>query len=181
MSDEGGRAKVKCVDVNLGAEGSKNAYAISDDYRRLFAEEAQSLHLLSLLLTADPEKTAQCIVSGLDECMDSNTVFQEWARSWVRRIIIRNAIRMISPHPGSSRSDVSLRDSSGERNHSRIVLQNSRFAGVLALEDFERFVYVLSVLEGYPDREIAVLMVISTREVQEARLRALLRIGECSW
>jgi len=57
-------------------------------------------------------------------------------------------------------------------------LEDTPFAGVLALEDFERFVYVLSVLEGYPDREIAVLMDTSTREVEAARLYALQHIGE---
>jgi hypothetical protein len=35
-------------------------YASSDDFRRVFYEENDSLHRLSFLLTADREKADQC-------------------------------------------------------------------------------------------------------------------------
>src|SRR5260370_11679704 len=56
-----------------------------------------NLYWLSFILTADPGKAEQCFVSGLDDCSAGNQVFTEWARSWARRTVIKNAIRLISP------------------------------------------------------------------------------------
>jgi DNA-directed RNA polymerase specialized sigma24 family protein len=56
-------------------------------------------------------------------------------------------------------------------------LHDARLARVLALEDIERFAYVLAVLEGYPDQNCAVLLGISRQEVRETRIRAIERIA----
>jgi hypothetical protein len=62
------------------AEHSSPApYASSDDFRRIFYEENDSLHRLSFLLTADREKAEQCFVSGLEESVNGISVFEEWA------------------------------------------------------------------------------------------------------
>ena len=82
------------------------AYANSDDFRRIFDEDMNSLYLLAFLLTADREKAEQCFVAGLEDSVEGNPVFKEWARSWARRAIIQNAVRVINPRPaeGSGRS-----------------------------------------------------------------------------
>ena len=49
------------------------------------------------VLTADPEKAEQCFVAGLDDSIHGTPVFKEWARSWSKRMIIKNAIRLIAP------------------------------------------------------------------------------------
>ena len=41
----------------------------------------------------------------------------------------------------------------------RVASQDPRFSAILALPDFERFVYVLSVLEGCTDQECATFWV----------------------
>ena len=74
-------------------------YASSDDFRQVFDQEINSLYLLSYLLTADHEKAEQCFVSGLEDAVEGNPVFKEWARSWARRVIILNAVRAIKPRP----------------------------------------------------------------------------------
>ena len=51
-------------------------------------------------------------------------------------------------------------------------------ASVLALEDFDRFVFVMSVLERYPDKECSDLLGCSEQDVREARMRALQQIAE---
>jgi hypothetical protein len=43
---------------------------------------------------------------------------------------------------------------------------------VLALEDFERFVFVITVLEGYSEHQCALLLNASLRDVQNARTQA---------
>jgi hypothetical protein len=51
-------------------------------------------------------------------------------------------------------------------------VQDVPFASILSLNDFERFVYVLSVLERFSDQECTVLLGISREEVQETRAQA---------
>src|SRR5271156_3469526 len=74
-------------------------YASSEDFSQVFDEDMNSLYLLSYLLTADREKAEQCFVSGVEDAVEGNPVFKDWARSWARRMIIVNAVRAINPQP----------------------------------------------------------------------------------
>ena len=118
------------------------------------------------------------MVAGLDDCVDGNFVFREWASSWARRILIRNAIRIVAPHADGIRPMPVALHSTVRPSLRRIPLGDSPFAGVLKLEDFERFVFVLSVLERYTDHNCAALLGTSKRIVQEARIRVLMHIAD---
>src|SRR5882672_7126776 len=149
-------------------------YATSDDFRRVFDEDMNSLYLLSYLLTADREKAEQCFVSGLEDAVEGNPVFKEWARSWARRVIIINAVRAISPRP---REEDNGRSSSAtvSSNGKTPPVEQVEIAAVLVLEPFERFVYVMTVLERYSDQDCSLLLGCARREVIAARTRALQR------
>ena len=54
-----------------------------------------------------------------------------------------------------------------------VASQDPRFSAILELPDFERFVYVLSVLEGCTDQQCAALLGVSSQLIEETRLRAL--------
>ena len=54
-----------------------------------------------------------------------------------------------------------------------LASRDPRFSAILALPDFERFVYVLSVLEGCTDQECATLLGVPRQQIEETRLRAL--------
>lgn len=155
----------------------RSEYTAIDDVRKLFTEDMNNLYLLSFLLTGNQGDAERSFVAGLADCVDGNPVFKKWARSWARRIIVRNAIRIIAPHISPARSTASASDSAKE-DPPEMPLEESPFASVLALEDFERFVYVLSVLEGYPDQKCADLLGTSTQEILETRIRALQHIAE---
>ena len=157
---------------------SKSECATSDDFRSLFTEDMNNLYLLSFLLTANSEEAERCFVAGLADCVDGNPVFEEWASSWARCVIIRNAIRITATHIDPARLAAGGSHSANEDNISRTSLLDAPFASVLALEDFERFVYVLSVLERYPDQTCAVLLGTSVQEILETRIRALRHIAE---
>jgi hypothetical protein len=77
-------------------------YATVAGFKRIFTEDVNSLYLLSLLLTGDPDKAEKCFVEGIGESTKGNHVFKEWARYWARRSIIQSAIRLISPLDGST-------------------------------------------------------------------------------
>jgi DNA-directed RNA polymerase specialized sigma24 family protein len=150
---------------------SPTPYASSDDFCRIFSEETTALYRLSFLLTADPQKAEQCFASGLDDSVKGNPVFKEWARSWARRTIIQNAVRLINPRPIEEYARPNL-NRSGESLRS----EPAGVAGVLELAPFERFVFVMSVLERYSDQECSLLLSCSPRDVIAARSRALQQI-----
>jgi hypothetical protein len=139
-------------------------YATSDDFRRLFTEGLAGVHLLSYLLTGNREKAEQCFVGGLEDCLKTKSVFKERVRSWTRRAIVQNAIRMMSPRPNHAARTIAC-PSPGDK------LQNPQeqyaaIAPVLALGDFKRFVFVWSVLERYSDQDCYVLLSCSRKEVR---------------
>jgi DNA-directed RNA polymerase specialized sigma24 family protein len=155
----------------------KGEYATADDFRKLFTEEMTSLYLLAFLLTASHEKAKQCFVSGIEDCAQGSAVFQQWARSWARRIIIQNAIRMIAPRPGFQ-NELTHQSPSAIVHSERKLDQDAVWNGVLALGNFERFVFVISVLEGYEDRECAALLGCTVLEVDQARVQASQQIAD---
>lgn len=164
------------LSAHRAEENTKSPYATREDFCELFTDEANSLYLLSFLLTAEHEMAERCVRAELDECMKGNSAFQAWVRPWARRMIIRNAIRMIMPRPNPSRPVPSALNLKGSLPGMR--LQDAPFASILALEDFERFTYVLSVLERYQNQNCALLLGASTQEVRAARFRALQHIAD---
>ena len=150
-------------------------YATCADFQQIFDQDMNSLYLLSFLLTADREKAEQCFVSGLDGAVDGNPVFKEWARSWARRAIIQNAVRMIHARPAEdSRSRSNPIDSHDKTLQDE---QQVEMAAVLELEPFERFVYVMTILEHYSDYECSLLLSCARRDVLAARTHALQQLG----
>jgi hypothetical protein len=83
-------------------------YASSDDFRRAFHKETDSLYRPAFLLTADAETAQQCLVSELEDSINGNPVFKDWAHSWARRTIIQNAFRAINPRPMEQHADSSF-------------------------------------------------------------------------
>jgi len=153
------------------------AYATSTDFCRVFAENKDSMHLLSLLLTADQTKAEKCFVSGLEDCVKGNYVFRDWARSWARRTVIRNAVRMLAPLRNHSSATPVPGDPVNCR-FGRAPEADAAIASILKVEDFERFVFVMSVLERYSDQDCSVLLGCSRQDVREARMRALHHVAE---
>jgi hypothetical protein len=153
-------------------------YASSDDFGRIFHQEMDAFYLLSFLLTADREKAEQCFVSGLDDSVKGNPVFKEWAHSWARRAIIQTAVQIISPRPmeDHSRSSAGSIDANGKTRPA----EQEQIAAVLELGPFERFVYVMSVLERYSDQDCSVLLGCTRRDVIAGRTRALQQIGSAA-
>lgn len=150
-------------------------YASSGDFRRIFYEETDSLYWLSFLLTADREKAERCFVSGLEDSVKGSSVFKEWARSWARRAIIQNAVRVINPHPMEEHARFNF-NRDGERPAREQAEIAAVLKAVLDLEPFERFVYVMSVLEHYSDQDCSVLLGCTRRDVIAGRIRALQQV-----
>jgi hypothetical protein len=163
--------KVRILGAKRQETPSNSLYATSEDFCRIFEKDMNRLYLLSLLLTADKELAEKCFVRGLEDSKGGNPVFKEWAESWARRAIIINAIRMTGPRPGSF--------SLFSRNSSRkeILALPAKYAAIVDLPVFERFVFVMSVLEGYSPRDCRLLLNCSNFDIAEARAHAVEQLG----
>jgi DNA-directed RNA polymerase specialized sigma24 family protein len=153
-------------------------YATEADFCQVFDQHMNSLYLLAFLLTADQEKAERCFVAGLEDSVEGNKVFKEWARSWARRMIIQNAVEMINPQP--IRGNSGLHVVSIASNDKTLPTEAVEIAAVLALPSFDRFVFVMSVLERYSDQDCSVLLGCARRDVLAARTRSLQQIGSAA-
>jgi hypothetical protein len=150
-----------------------NEYATSRDFCRIYVEQMNSLYLLSLLLTADPQKAEQCYLAGFEDSANNNSVFKGRAHLWARRSIILNAIRLLCPRPNDE----------NELNEARLLPLNGtvpaevaarpNFARIVELNSFERFVFIMSILEEYSDQECSLLLGCFRRDVINARTAAV--------
>ena len=140
---------------------------------KILADEMHSLYLFSFLLTADNDKAEHCYVRVLGECVEGISVFMDWARSLARGIIVKHAIRMIMPAPEhtDNQSLISLKGAAASE-------KRSLFAAIVELSAFERFVFVMSVLEKQSDEDCSMLLGCSRRDVMIARELALKRLSD---
>jgi len=150
------------------SEQNSATHVVARDFCRIFEQEMDRLYLLSYLLTADHSKAERCFAGALKDSVHSPGVFREWARSWARRMVVQNAIQLMDPQAADSNASNRATGQSKELPET---------AAVLALPEFERFVFVMSVLERYSDQDCALLLQATRGEVIEARSRALQHIA----
>ena len=155
----------------------EDTFATTDDYQRLFAREMANLFRLSLLLTADAENAECCLILAMRECLTTSTVSKKWALKWARRMVVRNAIRLVEgtkcamPNDTCSEGpDLHLQPSAYRIE----AMQDAR--AILTLPDFERLVFVICVFEQYPILDCALLLRRFPKDVNDARLRAINRV-----
>jgi DNA-directed RNA polymerase specialized sigma24 family protein len=151
----------------------ENQYATREDFLKVFEEDLTPLYQLSFLLTGDHQKGERCFAAGIEDCAKENRVFREWARAWAKRVIVENAIRELHPRRSHSNSSALLRAVFSHNQQSSGPSGHFDVQAVLGLADFERFVFVLCVLERYREHECALLLGCSASEVRDARTRAI--------
>jgi DNA-directed RNA polymerase specialized sigma24 family protein len=148
-------------------------YATRDEFLNMFDEDMNSLYQLSFLLTGDHQKGERCFVAGIEDCAKENRAFREWARAWAKRVIVEKAIREQHPRRSHSNSFALLRANSSHNRQSSGPIGHFDVDAVLGLADFERFVFVLCVLERYREHECALLLGCPASEVRDARTRSI--------
>ena len=151
-------------------------YATPEDFLNIFDGDMNGLYQLSFLLTGDHQKAEKCFISAMDDCAKENRVFREWARVWAKRVIAENAIRELNPRWNySSSSSVPAVFA----HYQQLCGPSRHFDrdSVLGIADFERFVFVLCVLEHYREHECSLLLGCSASEVRDARTRAVAELA----
>jgi DNA-directed RNA polymerase specialized sigma24 family protein len=142
-------------------------YATRSDFCTIFVQHQDRLYSLALLLTGEEELAERCVLTALDSCSEASQVFKHSAISWSRRAVIVNAIRLSFPVSctRSLRRPISTQ------------IQTASLKSVQELPDFERFVFVMSVLESFSDHECFLLLNCARSEILPARTRALRQIS----
>jgi len=151
-------------------------YATRSDFCRIYLEQENKLYLLSLLLTADPQKAEKCFVLGFDDSIKNKSVFKERANQWSRRCIILHAIRLLCPRPSDENESNEARLSPMTGEVPAEVRAYPHFARIVKLNPFERFVYIMSILEKYSDHECSLLLGCFRQDVIKARTAAIRRL-----
>ena len=148
-----------------------NHFATSKEFCHVFTEDMDHLYQLSFLLTADHSKAEQCFGDGLEDCAKTNYVFREWVRSWAKRTIVQKAIHTLQPHPDHT---VSPAPAAVFPKSDPITARDEYFevGRILGLEQFDRFVFVMSVLEHYSEHDCALLLGCSLEDIRRGRIRA---------
>lgn len=145
-------------------------YATNDDFCNLFEEDMKALYLLAFLLTANHTESEQCFVSTIEKSFKEEAVFKEWVRPWVKRRLIKSAIEIVSPSParGGPKPDLWILGRRGTSGEIGIDI-------ITKLAPFERFVFVMSILERYSNRECSLLLGCDMQTVAQARTRTFCR------
>lgn len=149
----------------------RDDYAAQSDFCAVFLQQLDRLYSLARILTGDERRAEQCLLATLDLCPES-LIFKESAASWSSRAVIKSAIKSMSPAPFSS-DRRSLPDNHRNPNFHPDV----SIGCVLEQPAFDRFVFVMSVLEGYSDRDCALLLGCSCADVVETRIRTFQQIS----
>jgi DNA-directed RNA polymerase specialized sigma24 family protein len=145
-------------------------YAREDEFANIFESERAGLQRLALLLTANSEAAKRCLVRAFRECVASSSVSKDWVLSWTRRMVIRTAIGLamgpgrpsfVNTNDGADNGSIAFSpdDSPGAMAESESILD---------LPEFDRFVFVICVLERYSIHDCALLLGRSPREINEA-------------
>jgi hypothetical protein len=62
---------------------------------KVLEQEMKPLYLLAFLVTANHEKAERCFGATAEQALKEQSVVEEWARSWIKRCLIKNAIGMV--------------------------------------------------------------------------------------
>jgi hypothetical protein len=142
-------------------------YATHSDFCAVFLQDLDRLCLLALILTGDELRVEGCLLAALDSCEQRDRVFRQSAVSWCRRSVIKATIRSMSPAPWNSSRPYLV----GNRSDPGLD-QDASLKCIQELPPFDRFVFVMSVLERYSDRECALLLGCSCADIPAARIGA---------
>jgi hypothetical protein len=153
-------------------------YATRSDFCRIYIEQMNSLYLLSLLLTSDPGKAEQCFLLGFDESVGNHSVFRERAYLWARRSIILQAIRLLRPRPIEENEVNEAKLSASNEKVPAGTRPYANYARMARLSSFERFIFIMSILEKYSDQECSLFLGCRRRDVINARTAAIRHLAD---
>jgi hypothetical protein len=130
---------------------------------------------LSLQLTADADKAERCFTLAMKDCFGTNAIIKGFARTWARRMVVRNAIHLVLGIDNDFARDTDSEFHLQPSAHRLSELRES--AAILDLPDFDRLAFVICVLERNSILDCALLLRKSPKDVNDAIMRATSQIA----
>lgn len=152
------------INVSPVFDNSLQQDAGAIDYAEIFIDQMNCLYLLSFLLTADRQVAEGCFSRALDEYVEARGGFLEWGKLAGRRAVLRHALQIIRPAPKQAYYWSFYADA-----RPLVSAAHQPFAAITSLSAFERFVFVMSVIEGLSQEDCAALLNCMVEDVAMAR------------
>jgi hypothetical protein len=127
-------------------------------------DDFTKMYLLSFLLTADKMMAERCFSDAMEESVSSSGAAADWANGPGRGAVVRRAIQAIRPVPKRVQS---WSFASGARP--LLASAHEPFSVITSLGAFERFVFILTVLEGQSEEECAALLECELEDIADSR------------
>jgi DNA-directed RNA polymerase specialized sigma24 family protein len=143
---------------------------VPEDVRQFFTGEMTGVLRLALHLTADAEKAETCLILAMRDCIERSTVSKEWLPRWARRMVVRNAIRLVLAKETETRHETGFTFYPRASDDLTDSLRES--VEILQLDDFDRLAFVICVFERYALMDCALLMRTTPNNVKAAIARA---------
>jgi DNA-directed RNA polymerase specialized sigma24 family protein len=153
----------------------RHPYATDADFQQLFATEMTDFFQLALQLTADADKAERCFTFAMKDCFGTTTIIKGFARTWARRMVIRNAIHLVLSIDNDFARDTGFEFHLQPSAYRLSELRES--AAILDLPDFDRLAFVICVLERLSILDCALLLRKSPKDVNDAIMRATSQIA----
>ena len=146
-------------------------YANWSDFCQALETNLKPFYLLTFLLTSNHKDAEQCFGAIIEESFAENRVFKAWVASWIKRCLIRKAIQIVFSRTGDEEHRNLWCKELGEPQLRSMV------DAITALEAGDRFVYVMSILEGYSNKECSLLLDSTMDNIVRRRARASRRLS----
>jgi DNA-directed RNA polymerase specialized sigma24 family protein len=155
------------VDEKSRSIAFRAEYAQRSHFCEVFERDMDALYRLAFLLTTNHQDAERCFVASMDEAFQQKAVFKDWTRTWIKRCLIRTAIRIASP------TSAQISEKRQLWSAQSATAPDCEIDAITRLAPLERFVFVMSVLERYSAWDCSVLLGVNTAKVAAAQSRSL--------
>jgi hypothetical protein len=168
-----GETNVNRIRWGRRVAGEGDEYVSKEEFVGVFESEQVGLQRLALLLTANSDAAAQCLSLALQQCLATSFVFKGWALSWMRRVVISSAISLVM---GSGQLLFVKANGEAEKTlttypEGELLVPVANVQRILGFSQFDRFVFVICVLERYSVHDCAALLGRSLRDINDSLQR----------
>ena len=85
-------------------------YATRADFSVVSENDFEPLYRLAFLLTANHEDAERCFAAAIEDVFENSAVLKDRTRSWIKRSLIKNAIRIVFSEPDRHMRLIEIRD-----------------------------------------------------------------------
>jgi hypothetical protein len=152
------------------SSSEQDLFATFEDFGQLFAKEMTKLFCLAMDLTADADRAETCLILAMRDCFRQTSLAKHRVHTWARRMVIRNAMRLVLGIENEILCDTGLDFPLQPSEYPIDALRGS--VAIRNLPDLDRLAFVIRVVERYSILDCALLVRKAPQEVHDAIVRA---------